>query len=32
MSTHEGNGGTGGHHQESGKTIILVTHEEGQGA
>ena len=27
----EGNGETGGHNQKSGKTIRLVTHEEGQG-
>ena len=31
ISTHGGKWGTGGHNQESGKTIRLVAHEEGQG-
>ena len=30
ISTHGGEWGTGGHNWESGKTIRLVTHEEGQ--
>ena len=31
ISTHGGKWATGGHTQESGRTIRLVTHEEGQG-